>query len=257
MKSVRVEANKAIAIQENNVKQQMENLLKERIQTAELRHEEQLQSMEYDLGWLKNQKDRAEATAQDLSNSLEKKNGKIEDLEKELKAQCVTHSFQKMRVVTNVLHLVNNLKSKCDSAEAKILRIRGDNSESERRLNLKVDMFKKRSFKLEKTIKQITSTFLQKDALLEHKTKSREIAFRLNEVTEKMDVVDAKRQRLNVFIQNLEQAMHDVEKQLQDHAQTSALQGGKINISHARKKRKLDEECVFIIPIRSLFTNCC
>ena len=35
--------------------------------------------------------------------------------------------------------------------------------------------------------------------------------------------------------------MRELEGKIQEHSQTSSLQGGRINIAHARKKRALDE----------------
>jgi hypothetical protein len=98
--------------------------------------------------------------------------------------------------------------------------------------------------KLEGTIKLISSTLLnyKRDALLDHKAKSREIASEISEISDKIEVVESRRKQTNEILQDLIKAMQDIEKRLQDHSQISALQGDKVNTSHTRKKRRLDEE---------------
>jgi hypothetical protein len=243
------EANETITTQIASIKEESKKDTEKMANEVELDHENQIQSLEYETGWLKNQKETADDTIEALRNTLSKKEDQMREMEEEMNSERGCHSYHKLFLITKALQLQQEIKSKDAVHTKKIERINQQHSESEKRLCAKADMLEQRSSKFEGNMKLISSTLLnhKRDALLEHKAKSREVATRLNEVSEKIQTVDAKRQKEKSFVDNLVQAMHDVEKQLQDHSQTSALQGGKINISHARKKRRLDEEYVFIL----------
>ncbi len=211
---------------------------------VELEHENQIQTLEYELGWLRNQKKTSEDTIESLRKSLTLKDSQMEEIVKDMNSDKVNHSYQKFFLITKTLQLKQDLNSLDASYVKKIERINQLHEESEKRLQAHAESLGKRAAKSEGNMKLISSTLLnhKKDALLDHKMKSREVAKSLNETLEKIQAVEAKRKKAVSFVDNLVQAMHDVERQLQDHSQTSALQGGKINISHARKKRRLDEE---------------
>jgi len=244
LEEVRSEANKTITDQRRLTKEEVEKTMNETMNEVELEHEEQIQSLEYEIGWLKNQKESTETTLEDLRKTLSEKDEVMNEMEEDIDAERVRNSFHKLVMVTKALQLQSDLKSKDDDHTLRITRIQQEHAEAERRLRANMETLEKRASKFEGNMKLISSTLLNKnrDALLENKMRNREVATRFNEITEKMQIVDAKRQKMQSFVDNLVQAMYDVEKQIQDHCQTSALQGGKINISHARKKRRLDEE---------------
>merc|ERR1712070_149006 len=43
-------------------------------------------------------------------------------------------------------------------------------------------------------------------------------------------------------IEHLENSVADVEGQIRDHNRTSTMQNGRVNVAHARKKKRLDSE---------------
>ena len=60
--------------------------------------------------------------------------------------------------------------------------------------------------------------------------------------TNQKNVAEASLKSLESEADQIQQDLHDLEKQIQSHSQTSAIQDGRINMTHARKKRRLDEE---------------
>lgn len=242
--NVKNDANKTIADQIASIKQESKKLMEEALNDVEIEHENQIQALEYEVGWLKNQKETAEDTIEKIKKNISERNKEMAELKKDTEYDKMCYSYHRMMMVTKALKLQSDLKSKDTAYTLKIGRMNQQHSESQRRLISKVETLNQRASNFERNMKLISSTLLnhKREALLEHKLKSREVATKLNELSEKIHTIDTKHEKAKSCIDNLAQAMRDVEKQLQDHSQTSALQGGKINISHARKKRRLDEE---------------
>ena len=244
IENVWIEANETIKTRVALVKDETKKELEEMVNEVELDCENQIQTLEYEIGWLKNQKETGEQTIERLRNALTKQEETTRKANEELLSDRVCHSFHKLSLLTRALQLQHHLKAKATEHTKEINNLLKQHSGSEKRWRTKIDKLEKRASKFEGNLKLISTTLLnhKRDALLEHKLKSREVATTINEISEKILTVDAKRHKVQSLIDNLVQGMHDVEKQLQDHSQISALQGGKINISHARKKRRLDEE---------------
>jgi len=244
MAVLKAESNKTIAAQLEVTKQESTTAIKDAIAEIELDHEEQVQSFEYEIGWLKTQKETSDDSLVEARNIMLQKDEVIDAMEEERRAEMVEHSYHKLYMVTKALQLKQNLQSKNDIYDANIDEIRSRHLEVEIKLKSKIEKLQKRASKLEGNLKLISSTLLnhKRDALVEHKTKSRQIATDISEISQKLEATEAKQQKMNSHIDSLVHAMYDVERQLQEHSQTSAVQGGKVNISHTRKKRRLDEE---------------
>ena len=244
MSALMADSNKTISAELESAKQGSMEEMKDAISTIELDHEDQIQSLEYEIGWLKSQKETSDVSLTDARNKLQQRVELIEAVEEERRAERVEHSYHKLFIVTKSLQLKKKLQSSADSYAVNVDQVQNSHMKVENQLKSKMEKLQKMNSKLEGNLKLISSTLLnhKRDALVEHKTKSREIATNISEISQKKDAAEVQQQKMNAHIDNLVEAMHDVEKQLQDHAQTSALQGGKVNISHTRKKRRLDEE---------------
>lgn len=241
---LKAESNKTIAAQLDVAKQQSTIAMEDAIAEIEVVHEEQVQSFEYEIGWLKTQKETSDASLVEARNRMQQQYEVIEATEEERRAERVEHSYYKLYMVTKALQLKQNLRSKSEINDANIDQIRSSHQEVEYKFKSQIEKLQKRTSKLEGNLKLISSTLLnhKRDALVEHKMKSRQIATDISEISQKIEAAEAKQQKMNSHIDSMVHAMYDVEKQLQEHSQTSALQGGKVDISHTRKKRRLDEE---------------
>lgn len=64
----------------------------------------------------------------------------------------------------------------------------------------------------------------------------------LERVTMEKDSLDEQKDLVEGEIDQLEQLVREVEDQLREHNRTSSMTNGRINVAHARKKRRLDSE---------------
>lgn len=80
-----------------------------------------------------------------------------------------------------------------------------------------------------------------RDTLLREKAKSREVLSQLDAIGAERQTLQDERRSAEGQRDALEDQIRELEGKIQQHSQTSSLQGGRINIAHARKKRVLDE----------------
>jgi len=80
-----------------------------------------------------------------------------------------------------------------------------------------------------------------RDALLSQKAKSREISSQLEAINAEHQALDDLYREALGRRQGTEANIRDLETKIQEHAQISTIRGGRVNISHARRKRKLDD----------------
>ena len=78
--------------------------------------------------------------------------------------------------------------------------------------------------------------------LMEHKVQSSVLQQDLAALVESKDEVEAQRMAVLKEASRLEGAVKEIEHQMHELSKVSAIQDGRINIAHAKKKRRLDQE---------------
>ena len=82
----------------------------------------------------------------------------------------------------------------------------------------------------------------KREVLMEHKVQSGVISRELEGLALEREAVEGQREALDGSLRTMEDGLKDLEEQINFHSKTSTIQGGRVNVSHARKKRRLDEE---------------
>jgi predicted nucleic acid-binding Zn-ribbon protein len=78
--------------------------------------------------------------------------------------------------------------------------------------------------------------------LLEHKLQSSVLQTDMATLSQQIDSVDGERADLANELSKLEGQIKEIERQMRELSKISAIQDGRINVAHARKKRNLDHE---------------
>lgn len=241
---IRLKANDAITEEVKQTKAEADRILLQTVDELSEEHDEKLQSLEYEHGWLKTQLENAGAEIQNLKNDLTERDLDIERMKELLNNELLRHCYHNLFMNSKALIKIRRLENANDDLKQSVSEAHKLKREIESEFDAKYSALDKTKSSLEDRMNIISSTLLhfKREDIINCKMKSKDIAKVINQISEKIQFVEEKRRKALTTIENLEQAMHDVEKQLQDHAQTSALQKGKVNINHARKKRRLDEE---------------
>ena len=106
------------------------------------------------------------------------------------------------------------------------------------------DSTKKESWNLAKNLNLVRKIIVghKSEDLQKMRSRCVEISEVLAEVEKEGKAIKKKRDLSEKEIDKMQDNLRRLEDQIQAHSKTSALQNGRINMSHARKKRKLDEE---------------
>jgi hypothetical protein len=80
------------------------------------------------------------------------------------------------------------------------------------------------------------------EELLEKRTQIKVLERDLERLTMERDSMEEQRDLAEEEIESLEGQVRELEDQIRDHNRTSSMQNGRINVAHARKKRRLDTE---------------
>lgn len=78
--------------------------------------------------------------------------------------------------------------------------------------------------------------------LMEHKVQSTVLQSDLQSLLEQKEDVEKEHVSAMKELAHLEGAVKEVERQMRDLGQVSAIQDGRVNVAHAKKKRRLDQE---------------
>jgi hypothetical protein len=225
-------------------KEEAKKSTQESLQHVVQEYEEQIQTLEYDLSWQRSQKETADGISSTLELEIESKQTHILELEEKIKSTRAKSSVTILRFVAKAL----SLQKACIEKDRETILMQHDwkrkGDEKENGLRKKIKVLEKRSLAHEERMKLVASTLLnhKRDELIHHKTVSRDVALKIQKVTDEIKLINSEREDMMQELSHMEDGLRDVEVRLQHHSQTSAIQGGKININHARKKRRLDEE---------------
>ncbi len=242
---MQLKANETLNEQIRIAKESESKNAEDSLQAIAQEYEEQIQSLEYDLSWAKSQKATAEDNVKELQVELDANKNLLGETRKEMESISMRNNLEKLFIITKAMTYKKEIADK----ELERKRIVADKESThksiEQDLRRKVNAHEKQSLKYEQRLKLVSSTLLnhRRDELIQHKTKSKEVAQEMKLIDSRAEIIETERSGLLDILSHLEDEMKDVERRINDHSQVSALQGsGKINLHHARKKRRLDEE---------------
>lgn len=82
----------------------------------------------------------------------------------------------------------------------------------------------------------------KREVLLEHKIQSEVIQSDIKLLLDQTDEVENVKDSLQKEMGSMEQGVQDLEEQMRAVAKESAIKDGRVNVAHAKKKRRLDQE---------------
>ena len=143
----------------------------------------------------------------------------------------------KLRFKEGMAELEENAKEELESVKSK-----ASNELNETKLNLlKLSCL---LVGVESTRKKINSTLVsyKTEFLIEKRSHIKYLEKEIDKLTTERDACEELRDNIEDDISNLEISVGDIEEQIRDHNRTSTMQNGRVNVAHARKKRRLDSE---------------
>ena len=210
-------------------------------------HEEQEAELRGEIKMTMEERDSALQDIALLQSEIANQQSAIEDTDEELVAAQKSGALRILRLATSSTLQQNAMNETLQSTQNEFhTRLQALQDEAvtiqeslEQRIMDMEDTIK--SYQTQRKLVQDVLVSHSRDVLLRQKAKSREVLSQLDAIGAERQALQEKRQRSEEERGELENQIRALEAKMQQHSQTSSLQGGRINIAHARKKRSLDE----------------
>ena len=238
-------------IADNRVKAEITALTLEKdslLASLKSQYEADLNRLEDSTRTLKVEKEQVELKLKNLSAKLEENEDRLYDEQQKVLAVVKQAAFHRWNAVVIAMQLKSNLKDEILRKEREMAsQMTRAASENTARLNLIVVAVLKLAALVDaadvsrrKTHRTLTQ--YKADMLVERRSKIRLFEKELERMNNEKKALEAERSRFEQDIAQLSQQVADLEDQIHEHNRFSAMQNGRINVPHVRKKRRLDNE---------------
>jgi len=234
----------------HQLKTERENIIKpleKQLKQAHTDSIEQIGYLEGCIAELKVDKDSLASDLTQINKQLEDANDVKHDLQQQIKKEAQTLAFTIWRSAVKIWSLkaahegtVNTLKRKTEGEEiskTKVLKDYHDSILAVMKLsNVLIGVEELRFRMLE-----VLRTY-RVDDLNDKKIKIENLVRQLESLGGDKDSLEEQRDDVEEEIERLEEQVKEIEAESREHNRTSSTQDGRINVAHARKKKRLDEE---------------
>ena len=226
----------------------LEEDMNKQISQLQVESEGLISGLESAVAELKDEKERLTSDLATTSTKLEDTEDSLYDLQQSSKKAQKDASITLWRQVVSQQRMKQRFESHIDDMEK-------DFEERERLLER--DMMNEQNemvlaaLKLAELLTELESmrqrthkilTNYRTDELLEKRTQIRVLEKDFERLTMEKDALEEQRDVMEEEIEDLEGQVREMEEQIREHNRTSSMQNGRINVAHARKKRRLDSE---------------
>ena len=183
-----------------------------------------------------------------LESEIKSQQSAVEQIRQELDSCKKLTTLRILRLATSSMAKQDAydkaLQARQDDFNAKLKKMHGEATSKLQPLEGKVANMETsiKSYQTQRKMMYDTLVTHNRDALLRQKATSRDVSSQLEVISSERKALQGKRTHAEDQRRETENKTREIEAQIQQHAQTSSIQGGRVNIAHARKKRKLDEE---------------
>jgi hypothetical protein len=183
-----------------------------------------------------------------LTKRLEEAEDHLYDAQQKMRSQAVASSFAQWTSVTNGLRLRARMESKLAQVE-KDLSDRAVRVQAEHTANLAettlaalllADLLQRTESSRKKTYSAVTSH--NTEILVERRSQMRQSEKEMQRLGNERATLELDYERIEEEVAALSGQVGDLEEQIHEHNRSSAMQNGRINVAHVRKKRRLDNE---------------
>ena len=232
----------------NNIAAGNEAAIEAALESLKNEHEERIHSLEYELSWTKKQKETIELAMEEVTSQNEKHNKSSNELARTIEYIKKENSFNLLRIISKSLSQRNIsrqlVESRQKETEQILKELKREEESKHQSYQGKINVITKHLNHFIDREKILYDLLVNnnRDALLQHKLKSRDVSFQLDKIILKRKDLEDKQGVAEDETKQMEDEVYQIEKQIQEHSQTSAIQEGRVTILHAGKKRRLDEE---------------
>jgi len=229
-------------------KTKMEEEMNKQISQLQFESEGLITGLEKAVADLKDEKTALNSELEKTATKLEDTEDSLYDLQQEMKKKDKEHSISHWRILTNVEKMRSRFQAGMLEFDREAAEREGKMKENfQKNLNeatLSVLKLASLLCEVETSRKKAHAVLLnyKSDELIEKRTLIRVLEKDLERLTMEKDSLEEQRDLMEEEIEALEGQVRELEEQIRDHSRTSSMQNGRVNVAHARKKRRLDSD---------------
>lgn len=236
-------------------KQLMEEELQQHLKDLHEKNDKAISALENAINDLRNEKNNIASQLESTVTKLEDAEDALYDLQQATKKKDKEHSIATWRMTTGILRMRERFKAGLKEFEDESAHTL---EKTKHRAQLKYNDLSLVTMRLtalitanEETRKKMHSTLVsyKSSDLITKKTHIKLYERELERLTSEKDSLEENRDALEDEVADLENNVKDLEEQIRDHNRNSTMQNGRVNVAHARKKRRLDSELERILDL--------
>ena len=236
-------------------KQVMETELDECVAKLHADNDQIVATLEVAMKDLKNQKDGIVQELEQTTTKLEDTEDTLYDLQQHVKKKEREHSFATWKLMTGIMRMRVRFQAGMKEFEEESA---ANLSKAKNRAQLKFNDMSLVAMRVvalimenEELRKKMHSTLVSHRStdLVQKKTHIQLYERELERITSEKDGLEQQRDILEDEIDQLENNVRELEEQIREHNRSSTMQNGRVNVAHARKKRRLDSELERILDL--------
>lgn len=181
-------------------------------------------------------------------NKLQETEDALYDAQQEKKTSDKQNSITLWRLFTSIFRMQNRFREGLvdmeNDAKAELDRVQEKSFKEMNEMKLNVLKLSSCLVNVEASRKKIHGFIVsyKTESLIERRSQIKQLEKEIDKLTTERDALEENRDNAEDEIANLEVQVGDLEEQIRDHNRTSTMQNGRVNVAHARKKRRLDSE---------------
>jgi len=227
---------------------QCEARYNEELCKVRLERDQVMDDSEHALKQQREEHDRLENDYSKLQDTAEESEDAVFDLEQTVKRLKQSGAIQRFAAKLNTAKtfaafcnfrekLQNDMKTEFERAQLHLAKDMHLLKTQLNRADEKIEAFQS----IQNTMSNVLMNYKKKD-LMEYKVQSSLLNDELSKLASNRDGLEKQRQETSRDISQLEGQVKEVERQIQEASKVSAIQDGKINVGHAKRKKLLDTE---------------
>lgn len=236
-------------------KQVMDQELEQCVKQLHEKNDKVISGLENAMADLRKEKNGIVKTLEETTTKLEDAEDALYDLQQSTKRTAREHSFAIWKLMTGIMRMRVRFQSgmKDFEMDASIAL-----EKAKKRAQLKLNDMTLVAMRVvalimenEESRRKVHTTLLQYRStdLVQKKTQVQMFERELERLTTEKDSLEDQRDTMEDEVAQLEQSVKDLEEQIRDHNRSSTMQNGRVNVAHARKKRRLDAEFERILDL--------
>ena len=266
VRDVEVKAAEQLEQAERAFREEMASMLKlERDRTtenmeAQMRDvqdesERMIKRLEKAVEGLKEERSKLQGDISELQTKCEDTEDALYDAQKDQKAKDKANSMAIWKSITNMtmmrLRFQKGMENFDKEAATTLEKVQRKAQSKTEQVTLTAMQYSGAMVAVEKARLKLHDVLVnfKQDALIEKRTQIKMLERDLDKFTAERDNLEEQRETMEEETAGLEAQVRELEEQIRDHNRSSSMTNGRINVAHARKKRRLDSELERILEL--------